>query len=63
MIWKSKKILLTVIALTISAAGRFEYFEALRNPRTTGKMITDLEEELWALEDKIYSQAPLGCEW
>ena len=41
----------------------FDYFEALRNPRTTGRVITDLEEELWALQDKIFSQAPLSCDW
>jgi hypothetical protein len=37
---------------------RFEYFEALRNPKTTTETITKLEKEITELEDKIYEKAP-----
>lgn len=37
---------------------RFEYFEAVRNPKTTTETITKLEKEIAELEDKIYEEAP-----
>jgi len=42
---------------------RFEYFELLRNPKTTGETAAKLEKEINELQDKIYDQAPLGCVW
>jgi len=33
---------------------RYEYFEALRNPKTTGRMINDLDEELWACRTRFF---------
>jgi hypothetical protein len=42
---------------------RFEYFEAVRNPKTTVGNLTDLQEEMKELQEKIYSKAPLGCQW
>lgn len=36
---------------------RFEYFEALRNTKTTTEAITKLEKEIAELEDKIYEKA------
>jgi hypothetical protein len=40
---------------------RFDYFEAMRNPKTTGKTLTKLKEEIRDTEEKIYSKAPRGC--
>ncbi|MGO9417202.1 MAG: hypothetical protein ACLP51_18940 [Syntrophobacteraceae bacterium] len=42
---------------------RFEYFEAVRNPKTTGETVTRLGKDIEELQDKIYAKAPLGCEW
>jgi hypothetical protein len=42
---------------------RFEYFEAVRNPKTTMETLTDLQKEMRELQEKIYSKAPLGCQW
>jgi hypothetical protein len=42
---------------------RFEYFEAVRNPKTTGEAVEKMETELRELQKKIYSTAPLGCRW
>jgi hypothetical protein len=42
---------------------RFEYFEAVRNPKTTGEAAEKLEKEIQELQKKIYSTAPLGCRW
>ena len=40
---------------------RFEYFEAVRNPKTTAESAVKLEKELRDLQEKIYSKAPQGC--
>jgi len=37
---------------------KFEYFEAVRNPKTTTETITKLEKDIRELEDKIYKKAP-----
>jgi hypothetical protein len=42
---------------------KFEYFEVLRNPKTTGEMAAKLENEIRELQNKIYAKAPLGCRW
>jgi len=42
---------------------RFEYFEALRNPKTTGETAAKIENEIRELQDTIYVRAPLGCRW
>jgi hypothetical protein len=40
---------------------RFEYFEAVRNPKTTPETGAKLEKEMWDLQQKIYSKAPANC--
>jgi hypothetical protein len=40
---------------------RFEYFEAIRNPKTTPETAAKLEKEIRELQEKIYSKAPQGC--
>ncbi len=40
---------------------RFEYFEVLRNPKTTAEAAAKLGKELRELQEKIYSKAPQGC--
>jgi hypothetical protein len=40
---------------------RFEYFEAMRNPKTKPEELTRLEKEVWELQQKIYSKAPAVC--
>lgn len=42
---------------------RFEYFEAVRNPKTTPDAAAKLEKELRELQEKIYAKAPQGCGW
>jgi len=42
---------------------RFEYFEAIRNPKTTPETVAKLEKEIRDLQEKIYSKAPQGCGW
>lgn len=42
---------------------RFEYFEAVRKPKTTMETLANLQKEMKELQDKIYSKAPLGCKW
>jgi mono/diheme cytochrome c family protein len=42
---------------------RFEYFETVRNPKTTMATVGELQKEIRELQDKIYSKAPLGCPW
>jgi hypothetical protein len=42
---------------------RFEYSEVLRNPKAVGATAAKLEQEIKELRDKIYAQAPLGCNW
>jgi hypothetical protein len=37
---------------------KFEYFEAVRNPKTTTETLTKLERDIRELEDKIYQKAP-----
>ena len=40
---------------------RFEYFEAVRNPKTTAESAAKVEKELRDLQEKLYSKAPQGC--
>jgi hypothetical protein len=40
---------------------RFEYSEAIRNPKTSPETITGLEKEIRQLQENIYSKAPQGC--
>jgi len=40
---------------------RFEYFEASRNPKTTGESLTKIEKEVRELQEKIYAKGPIGC--
>lgn len=42
---------------------RYDYFEAIRNPKTTPESIATLEKEIRDLQEKIYSKAPRGCWW
>ncbi len=42
---------------------RFEYFEAIRNPKTDPETVAKLEKEIRDLQEKIYSKAPQGCVW
>jgi hypothetical protein len=37
---------------------RFAYFEAQRNPETSVESITNLEKEIFALQDQIHKNAP-----
>lgn len=39
---------------------KFEYSEALRNPKTDPETISKLEKEIQELKSKIHSQAPQG---
>jgi hypothetical protein len=39
---------------------RFEYFEAIRNPKTTPETVTKLEKEIGELQNKLYAKAPRG---
>lgn len=39
---------------------RFDYFEALRNPKTDPETITKLEKEIGELRDKLHAKAPRG---
>jgi hypothetical protein len=40
---------------------RFEYFEAARNPKTTGEALAKIEKEIRELQEKIYAKGPIGC--
>lgn len=40
---------------------RYEYFEAIRNPKTTPETVAKLEKELRDIQEKVYSKAPQGC--
>ena len=40
---------------------RFEYMEAVRNPKTDEKTVAKLEKEIGDLQDKIYEKAPKGA--
>ena len=42
---------------------RFEYFETLRNPKTTRETAAKLVTEMKELQEKIYSKGPFGCWW
>ncbi len=39
---------------------RFEYFEAVRNPKTDPETVTKLEKEIGELQGKLYEKAPRG---
>jgi len=40
---------------------RFEYFEAARNPKTTGEALAKIDKEVRELREKIYAKGPIGC--
>jgi len=40
---------------------RYEYFEAIRNPKSPPESVAKLEKEVRELQEKIYSKAPQGC--
>jgi hypothetical protein len=40
---------------------RYDYFEAVRNPKSTTESIAKLEKEIRDLQEKIYAKAPQGC--
>ncbi len=40
---------------------RFEYFEAMRNPKTKPEDATKFEKEIWELQQQIFSKAPIAC--
>jgi len=42
---------------------RYEYFEALRNPKTDPETARKLERELFDLQEKIYAKNTMGCWW
>ncbi len=37
---------------------RFEYMEAVRDPKTDDKTVTKLEKEITGLQEKLYAKAP-----
>ena len=37
---------------------KFEYMEAVRDPRTDEKTVTELEKEITGLQEKLYAKAP-----
>jgi hypothetical protein len=40
---------------------RFEYTEAVRNPRTSSETTAKLGKEIRELQEKIFKNAPQGC--
>ena len=40
---------------------RYEYFETLRNPKSTPESVAKLERDIRELQEKTYSKAPQGC--
>ena len=40
---------------------RYDYFEAIRNPKTTSETVANLEKEIREAQQEIYSKAPQGC--
>ncbi|MEW6586490.1 MAG: hypothetical protein AB1442_12880 [Nitrospirota bacterium] len=42
---------------------RFEYFEAMRNPKTTPETAGKLEKEIYDMQQKLYMKTPQGCMW
>jgi len=42
---------------------RYEYFEALRDPKTTPESLAKKEKELRDMQEKIYAKNPQGCWW
>jgi hypothetical protein len=42
---------------------RYDYFEAVRNPKSTPETIVKLEREIRELQEKLYEKAPEGCGW
>jgi hypothetical protein len=39
---------------------RFDYFEAMRNPKTDPETVTRLEKEIGELQNQLYAKAPQG---
>jgi len=42
---------------------RFEYSEAIRNPKSTPESVAKIEKEIRELQEKIYAKNPQGCWW
>ena len=42
---------------------RFDYYEALRNPKTGTETLSKLEAEMADLNQKIWGKNPHGCWW
>jgi hypothetical protein len=42
---------------------RYEYSEALRNPKATSESIASEEKAIRELQEKIYAKNPQGCWW
>ncbi len=42
---------------------RFEYFEAIRDPKTPEEKTANLQKEITELRQKIHAKAPLDCWW
>lgn len=42
---------------------RYEYFEALRDPKTTSESMAKKEKEIRDIQEKIYAKNPQGCWW
>ena len=42
---------------------RFEYMEAVRNPKTTSETDAKLRKEIDELQQEIYKKTPLGCRY
>ena len=42
---------------------RFDYYEALRNPKTTAEVLGKLEAEMADLNQKVWAKNPHGCWW
>jgi len=42
---------------------RFDYYEALRNPKTSAETLSKLEADMADLNQKIWAKNPHGCWW
>lgn len=42
---------------------RFDYFETIRNPKTTGETASKLMSEMRELQENIFAKAPMSCMW
>jgi hypothetical protein len=42
---------------------RFDYYEALRNSKTSSETLSRLEKEMSYINQKIWAKSPHGCWW